>query len=134
LRREVRAFLAARTPAALAGRLAVVGPVYQRVGVEAVVAPTRLELAGPVAQAVRDALARFLHPLTGGPEGAGWADRREVCLSDVAAVLERLEGVDHVETLLLVDRGVPTGDVLPVSADRLVAAGPITVRLAGPER
>ena len=133
LRREVSAFLEARTPAALAGRLTVVGPTYQRVGVEAVVAPTRPELAGPVAQAVRAALAGFLHPLTGGPDGEGWAARREVCLSDVASVLERIDGVDYVETLLLVDRGVPTGDVLPVSADRLVAAGPITVRLAGPE-
>jgi predicted phage baseplate assembly protein len=133
LRREVRSFLLARTPAALAGRLAVVGPSYLRVGVEAVVAPKRLEQGGAVAEAARAALAAFLHPLTGGPDGTGWGSRREVCLSDVAALFEPLDGVDYVERLLLVDRGVPTGDVLSVPADRLVAAGPVTVQLTGQE-
>jgi hypothetical protein len=131
LRRRVREFLLARTPAALAGRLAVVGPDYRRIGVSAVVAPRAADAGGVVAEAVRAALAGFLHPLTGGPDGAGWAQRRQVCVSDVAVVVERIDGVDHAEELRLVDRGVPAGDVLEIPADRLVAAGPVTVRLGG---
>jgi hypothetical protein len=49
----------------------------------------------------------------------------------VASVVERLGQVDHAQELRLVDGGVPAGDVLEVPADRLVAAGPVTVRLAG---
>ena len=131
LRREVLAFLLARTPASLAGRLAVVGPTYRRVGIEAVVAPTSPGLAGAVVEAARGALVSFLHPLTGGPDGAGWGDRSEVCLSDVAAIVEPLAGVDHVETLLLLDRGIPAGDVLTAPVGRLVSAGPVSVRLSG---
>jgi hypothetical protein len=134
LRREVREFLLARTPAALAGRLAVVGPRYQRVGVDAVVAPEDAAAAGRVAEAARRAIAAFLHPLTGGPAGEGWATHREVCLSSVATLLERLDGVDYVESLLLLDRGTVAGDVLPVTSDRLVSAGPVHVRLVGGER
>jgi hypothetical protein len=131
LRRRVREFLLARTPAALAGRLAVVGPTYQNVGITAAVIPRSAGDAGAVVEAVRLALAGFLHPLTGGPDGAGWAGRHLVCVSDVAALVERIDGVDHADELRLVDRGVPTGDVLRVPADRIVVAGPITISLAG---
>ena len=133
LRREVSAFLLARTPAALAGRLRVIGPTYQHVGVETVIAPQSPDGGAAVVAAVRAALGAFLHPLTGGPDGAGWGARREVCLSDVAALLEPLGGVDYVEALQLVDRGVPAGDVLPIRDDRLVSAGPVRVRLTGAE-
>lgn len=131
LRREVHDFLEARSPAALAGRLRVIGPSYQRVGADAVVAPRTLDEGAAVAAEVRAALLRFLHPLTGGPDGAGWGARSEVCLSDIAALLEPLDGVDYVESLQLVDRGLPTNDVLPITESRLVSAGPIRIRLTG---
>jgi hypothetical protein len=131
LRREVLGFLLDRAPATLAGRAAVIGPEYTRVGVDATIASAADAEPGAVADAVRAALVAFLHPLTGGPDGGGWGLRHAVYLSDVAAVATAVAGVDHLTSLLLVDRGSPAGDVLSVPAGRIVAAGPVRVRLAG---
>jgi hypothetical protein len=131
LRREVLRFLLDRAPATLAARAAVVGPDYKRVGIDAVIVPKPGEEPGAVADRARAALAAFLHPLTGGPDGGGWGLRQAVYLSDVAAVATAVAGVDHVSSLLLLDRGSPTGDALSVPSGRIVAAGPLRVRLEG---
>jgi hypothetical protein len=128
LRREVRDFLLARMPAA-AGSVSVVPPAYFEVGVTAVVVPRVADEGGAVVASARHALSDFLHPLTGGPGGAGWPFGRSVYLSDVAALLERLDGVDHIGELSLTVGGAPHGDVLAVPADRLVAAGFLDVTL-----
>jgi predicted phage baseplate assembly protein len=130
LRREVRVFLQRRAPAA-AGTLMVVPPIYYAVGVAATVVPAIADNGGPVVAAARAALARFLHPLSGGPDGAGWQFGRDVYLSDVAAQLEALDGVDHIEELTLVVDGAPQGESAAVPGDRLVAAGVLDVSLGG---
>jgi hypothetical protein len=132
LRRRVRDFILQRAPASLGG-LAVVGPDYLAIGVEAVVVPREASAGGLVREAVLAVLARFLHPLTGGPDGTGWAFGRGVYLSDVAARLERVEGVDHVATLNLLVADTPRGVVITVPPDRIVVAGSLDVRLAGHE-
>ena len=131
LRREVLAFLLDRAPATLAGRAAVIGPQYARVGVEAVIVPAPNAEPGAVAEGVRAELTAFLHPLTGGPDGLGWGERHVVYLSDAAAVATSVEGVDYVASLQLLERGSPAGDVLDVPGGQIVAAGPIRVRLEG---
>jgi hypothetical protein len=131
LRREVLAFLLDRAPATLAGRAAVIGPQYARIGVDAVIVPAPSAEPGAVAKGVRTALTAFLHPLSGGPDGLGWGERHAVYLSDAATVATSVEGVDHVASLLLLQRGSPAGDVLDVPGGRIVAAGPIRVRLEG---
>lgn len=98
---RVRAYLDARRPTAL--RLAVVGPEYVRVDVEAEVAVTSLEAAGEVEAAVRAELARYLHPLTGGAGRVGWRFGRKPRRSDLFAVVEAVAGVDHVRRLRLVE-------------------------------
>jgi predicted phage baseplate assembly protein len=132
LRRRVRDFIRARGPASLGG-LAVVGPDYQAIGVEAVIAPRDVSAAGLVRDRVLQLLARFLHPLTGGPDGAGWPFGRDVYLSDVAARLERVDGLDHVLALNLLHGDTPQGAVVRVPPDRIVVAGSLEVRLAGGE-
>ncbi|MET0459884.1 MAG: hypothetical protein ABW195_11610, partial [Ilumatobacteraceae bacterium] len=117
--------------AALAGRAAVVGPGYARVGIEAVVAAEAGADPGVVVDRVRSAMAAFLHPLTGGPDRRGWGSRHSVYLSDVAAIATSVTGVDHLASLLLLDRGSPGGDALEIRAGRIVAAGPLRVRLEG---
>jgi Baseplate J-like protein len=131
LRREVRSFLRARAPASLAGALEVVEPTYVPVGVAAVIAPLDPAAGGLVVAAAREALERFLHPLTGGPGGTGWPFGRGVYLSDVAALLEGLAGIDYVESLALVVAGSPQGTGVEVPPDRLVCAGAIDVELGG---
>jgi predicted phage baseplate assembly protein len=130
LRRQVQAFLAARVPAAVAAQITVTGPTYLPVGVQAVVTPLNAGEAGVVRDAVIAALKNFLHPLTGGPEGAGWAFGRDVYLSDVAAVLEAVRGVDYVSTLNLLWKGSPSGERLEVPPDRIVVAGQLKIMLA----
>jgi hypothetical protein len=130
LRRQVQAFLAARVPAAVAAQITVTGPTYLPVGVQAVVTPLNAAEAGVVRDAVIAALEKFLHPLTGGPEGTGWAFGRDVYLSDVAAVLEAVRGVDYVSTLNLLLKGSPSGERLEVPPDRIVVAGLLKIMLA----
>jgi predicted phage baseplate assembly protein len=131
LRRQVAAFLRARTPASLGAPVAVVAPTYLPVGVAASIVPTRAADAGVVAAAATAALEAFLHPLTGGPDGAGWPFGRDVHASDVAALLEWSAGVDSVASLTLLLEGSPQGDHVAVPGDRLVCAGPVLVTLRG---
>lgn len=135
LRRQVHDYLAARAPATLSGgRIAVIGPTYLPVGVTAVVAPRDPGQAGPVRARILQALARFLHPLTGGPDGDGWPAGRDVFLSDLAALLEGVAGVDYVKQLDLLLDGAPVGPQVAVPPDRIVVAGPLRVELEATEQ
>ncbi len=133
LRRQVQEYLQARSPADIAG-IFITGPTYLPVGVAAVVAPINLSQAGPVGVAVREALERFFHPLTGGPEGRGWPFGRDVYLSDVAAVLESLPAVDYVQELELLLDGITQGEKVEVQPDRIVVAGPMRIRIRAREQ
>jgi hypothetical protein len=131
LREKVRRFLASRAPAAIAGQIAVIPATYFPVGVNATIRPLLVSEAGVAVAAAKQALARFLHPLTGGPSGAGWPFGRDVFLSDVSSLLEALPGLDYVEELNLTVGGSPVGERVVVPEDRVVVAGPLNVRLAG---
>ncbi|MGH3943139.1 MAG: putative baseplate assembly protein [Pseudonocardiaceae bacterium] len=97
LLRQVYAHLRARLPAT--AELWVAGPEWIQVTVTATVVPRSPEVADPVLSRVRAALEHYLHPLTGGPDGSGWAFGRKPHRSDLFAVTERVEGVDHVRSL-----------------------------------
>ncbi len=79
--------------------LFVVGPHYIRVDVDIEVALVSLQGAGEVEAAVFQTLGGFLHPLTGGLDGAGWDFGRRPHKSDVYALIEAIPGIDHVRTL-----------------------------------
>jgi len=81
------------------GRFVVVAPDYLRVDVGVVASLKSLEGAAEVEAALLDALARFLHPLSGGPGGSGWDFGRRPHKSDLYALLEPVAGVSHIETL-----------------------------------
>jgi uncharacterized phage protein gp47/JayE len=130
LREQVRRYIAARAPAPLvaAGGIYVTGPQYQPVDVAARLAPSDPAQAGTVDAAARAALRAFFHPLRGGPQRRGWEPGRSVYLSDVAALLERVPGVDYVEELaLLVDGGLQ-GEHVRIPAGRLAVAGKLTLQ------
>ena len=131
LRDEVRGYVAQRAPGdvASANRIEVVGPNYFPVDVDAAVAPKDLKFAGTVEQAARTALEEFLHPLRGGPDGQGWDLGRGVYLSDVAAVLGSVVGVDYVERLSLSAAGRLQGDHVEVGNNQIVVAGQIKLKL-----
>ena len=97
LLRQVEAHLQQRCPPT--ADLWVAGPEWVQVKVTTTVVPASLEMADAVSNRVQTALEKFLHPLTGGPKGEGWAFGRKPHRSDLFAVVEAVEGVDHVRTL-----------------------------------
>lgn len=79
--------------------LTVIGPLYVQVSVTAAVVLTSLEGINRVEQSILQSLTSFLHPLTGGSDGTGWAFGREPSASDFYALLESVSDVDHVRSL-----------------------------------
>ena len=131
LREHVRRYVESRADATFAGlgRIEVTGPQYQTIDVDATVVPLDPAEAGAVEARCRAALGRLLHPLHGGPAGGGWPPGRDVHLSDVAAVLERVEGVDAVEHLAISTGGRIGGEQVAVPAHRTVVAGDLRLEL-----
>ncbi|MFQ5881392.1 MAG: hypothetical protein ACE5I9_02805 [Candidatus Methylomirabilales bacterium] len=80
-------------------RLHVIGPEYVEVRVEKETTVVRRPGSGLTKQQIQEAIGRFLHPLTGGPEGKGWPFGRWVYRSELFQLLEGLPYVDHVESL-----------------------------------
>ena len=136
LRQDVKTFLADRAPADLvaAGHIFVTGPQYLPIDVAATLAPVDPDEAGDVEKRVREALLQFLHPLYGGPSGQGWDAGRDVFLSDVAAVIERVEGVDYVEELSLLLNSEAQGEQVSVPKEQVVVAGKIELKLKAAEQ
>lgn len=131
LQRAVRRHLEAAADAGLAaaGRIVVRPPRYVPVSVEATVVASSLDGIAVVERAVADELKAFLHPLTGGPEGEGWAFGRPVAVSDVFTLLEAVEGVDHVGGLRLHVAGATESELARVGPDQLVAWGEPTIHM-----
>jgi hypothetical protein len=113
----------------LPSRINVVGPGYLRIMVDAEVAPRDIAEADTVKQRVTDALARFLHPLTGG-RGDGWELGRDVYASEVAQVVEDVPGVSYVRSLRLLPSAVQRRLVLgggsaPIAETGAAAGGAV---------
>lgn len=131
LREEVRTYLASRAPAGLAesGHIEVTGPNYLSIDVDATIAPKDVTQAGVVEEAARTAIAEFLNPLHGGPDGQGWDLGRGLFLSDIAGVLANVAGIDYVEELSLAVNGTLQGNSVSVPPDQIVVAGQIRLKL-----
>jgi len=131
LREEVQSYLEKRAPGDLAGahHITVTGPTYLAIDVMATIAPKDPTTAGRVEQEARTALSKFLHPLYGGPGGHGWDLGRNVFLSDIAAVLGGVEGVDFVEELALFVDGTLQDEQVHVPAEQIVVAGELQLNL-----
>jgi hypothetical protein len=77
----------------------VAGPDWLKVTVDAEIVPANMDAATAVQNAAIARCTQFLHPLTGGPDGAGWAFGRRPYRSDLIALLESVPGVDHVRRI-----------------------------------
>ena len=104
--RRVQQFIAASCP--VTATVSVIGPLYLRVDVQVEIGLASLDNAGTIAPKVQNALAAFLHPLTGGPDGEGWQFGREPHRSDIYGVIEQIPEVDHIRALT-----VETTAILP---------------------
>jgi hypothetical protein len=131
LRDEVRRYIEDRAPASVAGlnQVNVIGPNYLPVDVRVTVAPLDPSQAGELEPAVKIAIEAFLHPLLGGPDGAGWPPARNVYRSDIARALVGVTDLDFVQDLQLFKNGALQQEAVTVGPDQTVAAGQIRVNV-----
>lgn len=94
---QVRDYLRERCPPTAS--LWVAGPEWIAVGVQATVVVASVVVADATADRARTALEGYLHPLTGGPDGQGWPFGQRPHGSELSALLEQIDDVDHVRSL-----------------------------------
>ena len=124
---QVEQYLRARCVPTLA--LHVTEPDWVKVTISATLIPTTWEGADATRDRALHHLARFLHPLTGGPNGLGWTFGRLPHASDIYAVLEGVEGIDFVQPtpeLPLIQTDPPT----PLSPNFLIYSGTHSLQLS----
>jgi predicted phage baseplate assembly protein len=131
LRQRVLRYIAAHAPADLvaADKIMVTGPNYQPVNVTAVLTPQSAENAGIVDQAVRAALRQFFHPLFGGPDGTGWKPGQTVYLSDVAARLGHVPGIDAIQSISMTSQAILQSERVRILEDHIAVIGDIQLQI-----
>lgn len=131
LKRKVRKYLEEHCANTISfpDHIHVTGPSYVKVGISVDVFIISIDAAGEVEREVNKKLRVFFHPLTGGPEGNGWDFGRDVSVSDVYALIEKIKGVDHVENLKFAFNGTKDGNIVNVEPESLAANGTHTVNL-----
>jgi hypothetical protein len=131
LREHVRRYVERRAPADLVAdrQVYVTGPDYMPVDVKVIVAPVDPAEAGSIENLAREAVFRFLHPVYGGPEGRGLELGRDLFQSDLAAVLERVPGVDYVQEISFSINGRLQGDRVAIAEEHVAVAGEVRVLL-----
>jgi len=83
----------------LTANLVLVAPEYLCINVDCEIAVTELEKVSELESSARQAIESYLHPITGGPRGAGWGFGRKPNRLEFFGLLEKLPGVDHVRSL-----------------------------------
>ena len=97
----------------------VVGPFFVDVTVGATVVPVPDHTAQGVQQSVVEAVSGFLDPHGGGEAGRGWPFGRNLFVSEVYALLDRLPEVDYVKALSL--SSTPSGRLIVNAGAEVIA-------------
>jgi predicted phage baseplate assembly protein len=93
----------------IGARVVVEPPAYQGVTVVARLRIRPWADSGRLVRTALDALYAYLHPLTGGLDGTGWAFGRPVHMGEIYALLQRLPGTEMVEDVRLFAANPITG-------------------------
>jgi predicted phage baseplate assembly protein len=94
----------------IGARIVVEPPAYQGVTVVAKVRSAPGVDPGRLEQTAATALYHLLHPIEGGAEGHGWPFGRAVHVGEIYATLQRIEGVELVESARLYAADPITGE------------------------
>jgi predicted phage baseplate assembly protein len=120
LKQSVQAFLNERR--LVTTRLEVIAPDYVWVSIDATV---RIgERSDPALyvetrRAAEAELYRYLNPYTGGPNGKGWPFGRDLHISELYALLQRIPAIEFVEDLHVSTRDASTGAAPQSAASRI---------------
>jgi hypothetical protein len=127
---QVDEFLRERCPPT--ATLWVSGPEWITVTVLATVVVVSVADADAAGDRARTALAAYLHPLTGGPGGLGWPFGQWPHESDLSAVVEAVDGVDHVRSLTVSYQ--PQTDAAEADLIRVILTRPLDQPSDAPQR
>ena len=94
----------------IGARVVVEPPAYQGVTVVAVLRPRSWVDPARLQAAAGRELYRYLHPLTGGPDGQGWPFGRPVHMGEIFSVLQQVHGTELVEDVRLFAADPITGE------------------------
>jgi len=94
-------------------------PFYQGVSIAALVRALPGRPLPMVRDRVLDALHRYVHPLTGGPDGTGWPFEADLTAAVVAQLIEAVEGVERVDEVQLFAFDLRNGRRVGVGRDAL---------------
>ncbi|HEY3737413.1 MAG TPA: putative baseplate assembly protein [Jatrophihabitans sp.] len=92
-------------------------PYYQGVSVVALAYTAAGRPNALVQQRAMETLNRYINPLTGGPDGAGWPFDADINTAAVTQLLESVDGIDRVEEVLLFEYDLRTGRRLGTAKD-----------------
>jgi hypothetical protein len=103
LKRQVERYVLQRASnlVALPERIQVIQPAFLEVSVTAYVAVEGIEAVLPTELEAIAKLQRFLDPLYGNYDGAGWAIGQDIHLSMFYALLKSIHSINHVEKLYM---------------------------------
>jgi hypothetical protein len=121
LKRSVESFLNERR--LLGTSLEVVSPKLMWVSISARVRLPEQSTAAMQVETRRRAeaaLYRYLNPYTGGPDGTGWAFGRDLHVSELYALLQRIPGIEFVDELHISVRDPGSGSTPHDVSPRLV--------------
>lgn len=112
-------------------------PYYQGVSVAAMVRTAAGRPAELVSGRIVEELTRYVNPLTGGSDGAGWPFDADLSFAAVSQLVEAVDGVERVDEVLLFEYDLRTGrrlgsgrDIIRLAPDSLFlsAAHQVVVR------
>lgn len=123
---HVGSYLKERAYPPVSDHIRVIGPEYENVKVDVEFKPVSISLGRLAADMVRERLRAFLNPISGGRDGTGWPFGCELFHSEIASVVEDVEGVDYITKLTINDNviGAPgTAWMTKIAANALPWAG-----------
>ena len=101
----------------LTTRVHVVGPRYAAIGVRLTISIKSDAVEATVKNAVVEELVRYFDPLRGGQDATGWPFGRNVWVSEIYELLDRMPGVDYVTQTF--DDDTPLDEIV-AAANRLI--------------
>ncbi|MGB9939414.1 putative baseplate assembly protein [Methanosarcina sp.] len=125
----IEEYLKERALITISDKISVQSPNYEKVDVDIFFKRISSAQSDIVENRIRERVKRFLHPLKGGQHGEGWDFGQSIFTSEIAAVVEELEGVDYVTKICLKKRDLNKCgiDTMPMDKYSLPSAGEITV-------